>query len=292
MTPTTLHSRAWALSRAQHAVVSRAQLLALGFTPEEIRHRIREGRLHPRGRGVYAVGRREITRDGEWMAAVLESGTGAVLSHSSAAALYEIRPDLPGPTEITVPARRTIKRPGIRAHRRQTVEATRRRGIPVTSPVQTLLDLSRTLTDDQLEAAVNEADKRNLVRADTLRAALEKRPGSARLRRQLDRRTFALTDSALERRFMPIVRRVGLPKPLTRAYVNGYRVDFYWPDLRLVVETDGLTYHRTPAQQAADRVRDQVHAAAGLTPLRFTHAQVAFEQAHVAATLKAVARLG
>ena len=58
-------------------------------------------------------------------------------------------------------------------------------------------------------------------------------------------------------------------------------MDFYWPDLRLVVETDGLTYHRTPAQQARDRLRDQTHTAAGLVVLRFTHEQVAYEQAHV-----------
>src|ERR671929_1908792 len=108
MTPTTLHSRAWALARRQHAAVSREQLLALGFTAEAIRHRIREGRLHPRGRGVYAVGRPELTRYGEWMAAVLECGEGAVLSHASAAALWEIRPDTKGPIEVTIPARRVV----------------------------------------------------------------------------------------------------------------------------------------------------------------------------------------
>jgi very-short-patch-repair endonuclease len=70
--------------------------------------------------------------------------------------------------------------------------------------------------------------------------------------------------------------------------VNGFRVDFYWPALGLVVETDGLRYHRTPSQQAHDRRRDQALAAAGLTTLRFTHAQVAFEPAHVAHTLRAV----
>ncbi len=68
------------------------------------------------------------------------------------------------------------------------------------------------------------------------------------------------------------------------------RTDFYWPDLGLVVETDGLRYHRTPAQQAKDRRRDQAHTAAGLTPLRFTHGQIAFEPAYVRATLEEVAR--
>ena len=99
-----------------------------------------------------------------------------------------------------------------------------------------------------------------------------------------------MTDTELERRFLPIARRVGLPKPQTQGWVNGFKVDFYWPELGLVVETDGLRYHRTPAAQARDRVRDQTHTAAGLTPLRFTRAQVWFEPAYVQAVLQMVAR--
>jgi very-short-patch-repair endonuclease len=110
------------------------------------------------------------------------------------------------------------------------------------------------------------------------------------LRTTLDRRTFTFTDTWLERRFLPIARAAGLPRPQTQVYVNGFKVDFYWPELGLVVETDGLRYHRTPAQQARDRVRDQAHAAAGLTPLRFTRAQINYEPAHVEVTLAAVAR--
>jgi very-short-patch-repair endonuclease len=75
---------------------------------------------------------------------------------------------------------------------------------------------------------------------------------------------------------------------LTGEYVNGFKVDFYWPELKLVVETDGLRYHRTAASQTKDLVRGQVHAAAGLTPLRFSHAQVAFDRGHVERTLDAV----
>jgi very-short-patch-repair endonuclease len=81
----------------------------------------------------------------------------------------------------------------------------------------------------------------------------------------------------------------GLPRPETREWVNAFEVDFYWPGLGLVVETDGLRYHRTPAQQARDRRRDQTHTAAGLTTLRFTHAQVRYEPDYVASTLRAVA---
>ncbi len=78
--------------------------------------------------------------------------------------------------------------------------------------------------------------------------------------------------------------------PKTQQRVNGFKVDFYWPELGLVVETDGLRYHRTPAQQARDQLRDQAHTAAGLTPLRFSHAQVRFGPERVRVTLAAVAR--
>jgi very-short-patch-repair endonuclease len=109
----------------------------------------------------------------------------------------------------------------------------------------------------------------------------------------LGARVFRLTDSELERRFLRIVEKARLPHPLTQQNVTGFRVDFFWPDLGLVVETDGLTYHRTPSQQARDRVRDQAHLAAGLTPLRFTHAQVRYESGYVSRTLTSlVSRLG
>src|SRR5439155_10560062 len=105
-----------------------------------------------------------------------------------------------------------------------------------------------------------------------------------------DRRTLTFTRSALERWRLPIARRAGLPKPLTRVYVNGYEVDFYFPELGLVIETDGGTFHRAPAQQTADRRRDQTHTAAGLTVLRFTHGQIRYEPSYVLETLRTVAR--
>jgi very-short-patch-repair endonuclease len=251
--------------------------------------------MHPVWRGVYAVGRPQLTQQGRWMAAVLSCGSAAALSHQSAAALWQIR-DRPGRwIEVSVPVPLHPRRPGIRLHRRADLAAEdlrRHQGIPVTSPAATLVDLASRLRADQLEAAVNEADKRNLIDPEALRTALEgltRRPGLATLRKMLDRRTFALTDSELERRFLPLARRAGLPLPQTGRRVNGFKVDFYWPELRLIVETDGLRYHRTPAQQARDRSRDQTHAAAGLTTLRFTHAQVRHEPSKVRATLAAVA---
>lgn len=245
--------------------------------------------------GVYAVGRPELTRKGRWMAAALASGPGAMLSHRSAAALWGIG-DEGGEIEITVRTASPRRRPGIRIYRRPTLadrDVTERDGIPVTGLVRTFVDLASILKPRLVERSVNEADRLDLIDPSTLRLELQPHrcePGVRPLRFLLDRRTFRLTRSELERLFLPIAKRVGLPLPLTKQWVNGFEVDFFWPDLGLVVETDGLRYHRTPAEQALDRLRDQAHTAAGLVNLRFTHEQVRYESEHVRSTLLAVVR--
>jgi very-short-patch-repair endonuclease len=163
----------------------------------------------------------------------------------------------------------------------------------VTTPVRTLIDLGTRLSAQALEGAINEADNEDVIDPVALGAELEGRRGQrgvGALRKILNRGDFVLTDSELERRFLPIAKRAGLGKPLTQAWVNGFRVDFHWPDLRLVVETDGLRYHRTPSEQAKDRVRDQTHIAAGMSSLRFTHWQVRYDPGYVERTLRAAAR--
>ncbi len=231
------------------------------------------------------------------MAAVLACGGEwrAALSHSSAAALFKIGTEQVAAIEVSRRSPDPIRIPGVRVHRRPGLGEGWygfHEGIPVTSPVQTLIDLATRHGRPAMERSINEADKLGLVRADDLRKALDHHPGErgvARLRLILDRRTFRYTRTELERAFIPLARRAGLPLPHTSVYVTGHEVDFHFPDLKLVVETDGLTYHRTPAQQAADRKRDQDHTAAGLTPLRFTHGQIKYEPDHVVRILRATA---
>ncbi|HET9592654.1 MAG TPA: type IV toxin-antitoxin system AbiEi family antitoxin domain-containing protein [Solirubrobacterales bacterium] len=285
---------AWALAENQHGVVSNDQLREVGYTPQAIYHRIRTGRLHPLHRGVYVVGRPQATAHGRWMAAVLAC-PGSVLSHSSAAALWRMGPEERDQVQLSLPSRSRRSRPGLEIHQRPSLhqrDITREYGIPCTTPVQTLIDMSLPLDRAGVERMINEADKYNLVHPPQLREALAERagePGAAKLRFILDRRTFRLTKEELERRFLPLARDAGLPTPLTGQFVNDFEVDFHWPDLGLVIETDGLRYHRTPAEQARDRLRDQAHTAAGLTPLRFTHEQVRYEPDHVLAVLRAIA---
>jgi very-short-patch-repair endonuclease len=162
------------------------------------------------------------------------------------------------------------------------------RDIPVTSPIQRLIDLATELGPRGLERSVNEADKRDLVDPEELRNALDDHrgePGVKLLRGLLDRHTFRLSDRELEVLFRPIAAAAGLAVPKTKVLVNGFEVDFFWSELGLIVETDGFRYHRTASTQSRDALRDQTHTAAGLTPLRFSHFQVRYEPVRVRTVL-------
>jgi hypothetical protein len=294
MTPRNTQRAVWALVRRQHGVVTRKQLLELGLSVDAIKHRLAKGRLHRVWPDVYAVGRPDLMRGGRWMAAVLTCGEGAALSHDSAAALWGIREQRRGPIHISVPSPRDPRRRGIRVHRRLELRPTTKNGIPVTSPARTIMDLAPTITERQLERAIDETDKLDLVDPERLQqaAAEEGGVGASIVRKLLGKRTFLLTDSELERLFIPIADRVGLSTPQTQVELHGHRVDFFFEAERLVVETDGLRYHRTPTQQKRDRVRDQELTVAGLAVLRFTHDQVRHEPDHVADVLRRLSSKG
>jgi very-short-patch-repair endonuclease len=272
-------------------------LLALGFGRRSIEHRVARGRLFPVSLGVYAVGWPALNQKRRWMAAVLAGGEGAALSHRSAAALWEIGAE-GDRIVISVRRRCELRRPGIRFHGRPSLapdDLVLREDIPVTSPARTLVDLATELDLVALERAVNDADKRDLIDPEALREDLPRfsgAPGIRPLRHLLDKLFFRLSDSDLEIYFRRIIKSSELPMPLTKQRVNKFEVDFFWPDLGLVVETDGLRYHRTPSAQLRDARRDRAHVMAGMTPLRFTHYEVRYEPSHVReALLRTIAML-
>jgi very-short-patch-repair endonuclease len=231
------------------------------------------------------------------MAAVLACGDLAALSHHSAAELWGFGYEERGRIDVTVRRECRIKRSGLRVKARAKLperSVVVRFGIPVTNPVQTLIDLATELKILRLERAVNEADRLDLVDPEALRRALEGyvgMPGVKRLRTMLDHHTFRLSDSDLEILFRPLALAAGFPVPLTKHRVHGYEVDFWFPDHGLVVETDGLRYHRTPSQQARMVKRDQKHTSAGLRVLRFTHWQVAYAPDEVTDILRQTKRV-
>ena len=231
------------------------------------------------------------------MAAVLACGKGAALSHRSAAALWKIGTERASAIDLSVTRRTRLHRDGLRVRARPTLAATeivRHQGIPVTGIVQTSIDIAAELRPTALERAINEADKQDLISPEELRIALDGHagePGVRPLRILLDKHTFRLSDSDLEILFRPIAVAAGLPLPHTKQMVNGFEVDFFFPDLGLVVETDGLRYHRTPSTQARDAKRDRSHVLAGMTPLRFTHYEIKHEKAQVRRALERAAEV-
>jgi very-short-patch-repair endonuclease len=108
---------------------------------------------------------------------------------------------------------------------------------------------------------------------DAVLARHPRQPGTRRLREVVERLTRTgpqITRSEFEERFLPLVEAAGLPSPRVNHRVRGHTVDFFWPEARLVVETDGLHAHLRPTAFEDDRARDAELHAAGYVVLRFT----------------------
>jgi very-short-patch-repair endonuclease len=285
------------LATMQYGVVSRAQLLAAGIGPGAIATRLDRHQLHPLHRGVYAVGHTALAPLAREMAALLACGPGAVLSHWSAAWLWrllELADDL---VELTVP-RSNRRRPGLRVHRSRSLapeDVRMLRGLPVTAPARTLLDLAEVANARDLERAVDEALTQRLTTDAALVAVVERRRGhrgTGRLRGLLARRGEpTLTRSEAEERFLALVREAGLPTPEVNTHVGAYLVDFVWRDCRLVAEVDGYRFHSSRSAFERDRRRDADLNAAGFRVIRITWRQLVEEPIAVVARLaRALAR--
>ena len=259
------------LASRQHAIVKVAQLSGLGFDEAAIRRRVASGRLHRLYRGVYAVGHTVLSSDGRYLAAVMACGDGAVLSHRSAAALWGIRPSAAARFDVTVPRTSGVRSSArIVVHRsRRPTETTKHDGIPLTTPGQTLADLALALPRRALEKAAERAEAMRLdVRVPP------HHPGSKRLAEATAHDLSTTTDSPLEDAFLELCDAHGIPRPLVNTVVEGYEVDFCWPEERLIVETDGYEHHGTRAAFERDRAKDARLAARGWRVVRFTNAQV------------------
>ena len=292
------------LAETQHTAVSLTQLRAVGLSRAAVAKRAASGRLHRIHQGVYAVGHGRLTREGHWMAAVLAYGPSARLSHRSAAALWNLRPNNRTTTDVSVPGR-SARSPRIDVHASTTLRAadcTVVDGIPCTTLARTLLDLAEVVDRRGLERAVEQAEFLRLfdLRAvEDVLARANGRRGAAVLRAVLaDLAEPALTKSDLEERFLALCRAALLPSPEVNAGLvidDGppIEVDFLWRAQRLAVETDAFGTHGTRHSFERDRRRDQRLKVAGYDPLRFTRRQILKEPDSVLVTLSALlARAG
>lgn len=277
------HRRVAALATKQHGVVSRAQLLALGMTAHTIDAWLRRGRLIAIHHGVYAVGHASLTIHGRQLAAVLACGPTAVLSHGSAAALWELVPNQPTRIHVIVQTWAGLTAPrGVHLHRYRSLvddDITKRNAIPVTTPARTLLDLAPVLGLYPLRRMIGQMDVLRLLDfgdVDRLLTLHPRRRGTKRLRRLLDehRPDTGLTRPGLELLFLAFFERHGFPTPLVNAEIEGVEADFHWPEQRVAVEADSFTFHRTRAAFERDRERDAILTTAGWRVHRFTDRQI------------------
>jgi very-short-patch-repair endonuclease len=285
------------IAQGQHGAVGRAQLLDSGWSATAIDKRIRAGRLHRVHAGVYSVGHRLLSRQGRWMAAVLASGPEALLSHWSAAALWQVRPNSRGRIDVTVPHRSRSSHSILRhvsdvpPDEREVEE-----GIPVTSVHRMIFDLAATADVDAVIAMIKEAEYLNRWDRLSLPDLLERYPGkrgSRKVRFALRRITEEPTSrkrSKLEERFAPFLRRHRLRLPRFNDWImldpKRFQVDCHWPDLNLIVELDGWEGHSTRSAFQDDRARDRVLHAAGYSVVHFTWNQLDVEAEAVAADLR------
>jgi very-short-patch-repair endonuclease len=216
------------LAEKQHGVVAHRQLIARGLGERLIESRVARGQLIPLYRGVFALGHRRIGLYGEWVAAVLAAGPGAVLSHGTAAQLWGIRGSR-RPIEVTRVSGH--RRPhGIRLHQTRSLPAehiTLEAGIPVTTIERTFLDTAARLDEKQLEHDLAEADRSRRLRWSKL--------------------WRILTEHGRGRKGVKRLKRVATQAdPQVNVLVEGKKVDFYWPKERLIVEADSYGFHGDP----------------------------------------------
>ena len=238
----------------RYGLVTTAELVASGLTAGAISKRVTRGALRRWYIGVYSYGPGELSREAEWMAAVLAAGHDAVLRHRSAAALWEIRRDRRMISEVLAPRGRRPKGPVlVRSYRRlDPRDVTVVRGIPVTTVARTLVDLADVLTPHQLAKVIDEADYLGRFDLTETYEAMQRANGRHNL--GVLNRAIGLyiggsagTKSRNEDAFLALLRLAGLPEPLVNHVVEGQEVDCVWSDRLLVVEVDG------PGASASDR---------------------------------------
>lgn len=275
-----------ASAERQHLVFTRAQALRHGFSDAAIAHRLRIGRwvrLHP---GVYGVAGAPESLERRVTAACLAAGPDAVASHGAAGGLWAL--ELPGdaPVEVTVPFRSAPEVQGVAVHRTRRLlptERTHLRGIPVTSPSRTLVDLAGRYGVEPLEDAVDELVRRGVLEIDVFLRYLDQphvraRAGTRKLRAICHDRRTGVPESAAEARLLRTLREGRLPLPERqleiRTGAGRFRVDFAYPEQRVALEVDGYAFHSGRRRWQADRARQNALEALGWRVLRFSWADV------------------
>jgi len=289
---------------AHYGVISRTEALAAGLTPAQIKSRAQSERWQIVSRGVYHLGGAPMGTLARFRVAVLVGGRDCALSHGSAAWLWGIAGSaeaIQTPT-ITVPRSRLVRVSGLDIVRsRHAVRAVFRRGLPCTDPIRTIIDCAAGATAEDLDDLVDRALARKIVRHERLLKSVvastdfRHHRGRPRLVARFKARgvTGSPHPSVLESRMGRLLRRHRIPEPRAELWWGpdrSYRLDFAFPEVRLVIEVDGYAGHFAPEKQRYDRRRDQRLRRAGWTVLRYDWWEVTYDAARVAQEIAGIYR--
>ena len=275
------------LADRQWGRVSWAQLKALGIDDKTIVRWAHGGYLHQVHPRVYGVGHCAPSVEADLTAAVLYAGPGAMLSHATALWWLGMVDTHPPRIQVST-ARRCQSLRGVNVHGRRGCRRVWHKGLPTTDLEQALLDYASVAPLERVRHALANADYHQLLDLPALRAVAGcGRPGSVKLQRALKRHEpkLAHTRSPLERLFLPLCERVGIPLPDVNVYIGGVLVDAVWRDRKLVVELDGRDNHSSWAQIQTDRRKELRLRAAGYDVVRYGTQQLEEQAQEVVADL-------
>jgi hypothetical protein len=282
-------------------VVSREQLHVLGFNDEQIARRERNDELHELYEGVWAVGHRNVTTKGRFIAALLSCGPHSFISHRTAAALHGLRAVNVRAIEVTMVGSCARTRNGLTTHRtaKQPARGELRKvgHLRYSSVPRLLIELAPRETPTELHRLITQAVRKRVLNLDAIEAALARhtrRPGVARLKDALVAyRPRPDRKSNLERAFDAwLLEHPEIPEPLRNVHIDGWEIDCWWPEQRVVLELDGRAYHTAVQDMERDRLKDTKLQILGIKPMRVTGDRWDLDRAGVCSDLLALLELG
>lgn len=280
-------------------IFSTQEAVALGLPKTTLHRRVADGVFVRVARGVLALPG-TATRSDIQMRAALRI-LGAVVSHESAARIHGFEPIGDGPPNVTVSHRGTHTFPGVIVHQSTDLLDEHVQGIDgmrVTTPLRTLVDLSKVMGIKRLERLVENALVAGYVEFDdlvelTIALTRKGKIGMKRMRRVLERLSGeALSESDLERLLIGIIVDGGLPEPVKQFRapwlkpLNG-RIDLAYIDYQILIEGDSRRWHGTFDAFETDRSRDNAAQIAGWIVIRVTWRMIKDEPSKVLQTVKA-----
>jgi hypothetical protein len=253
------------LASRQYGLLERSQVLDLTFSEGFIKNQLRQHRWRIRLPDVYVIAGAPWSHEQDLLAACLAAGRDACASHRSALWLWGLGPRTPPVVEITVPRPRALKLPGVITRRSLDIDRavlSTVRGIPVTNPLRALVDAGAVLTRTEVDTVAREAVAKRLVTWPAIAAEVERlaergRRGVGVMRSVLDGYNVSnrFTPSELEVRARRLFRQIGLPEPQCEVVYGKegeWRLDFYWPAYRMVIEVDGWSVHASEDARRRD----------------------------------------